>query len=217
MDLLRRSLVCLLILTLLSPTTLSMRFELHSDQMKCISEDIYEKSISVGKYFIVNPNEDHPLSASHKVITHRIQKPVKLKTLKLSKNIQIPKKTNFTQILSKEPKISTIVSEYQRYILKIFLKLETITKTRTQNLKKKISIYIYIYMMDLSVKKLFNTVESIHDEMYYLDREAEMQDLNRSTNSKMAWFSFLSLGVCLSVVGLQFWHLKSFFGKKKLI
>ncbi|KAF2597794.1 hypothetical protein F2Q68_00011376 [Brassica cretica] len=68
MDLLRRSLVCLLILTLLSPTTLSMRFELHSDQMKCISEDIYKKYISVGKYFIVNPNEDHPLSASHKVI-----------------------------------------------------------------------------------------------------------------------------------------------------
>ncbi|KAG2283440.1 hypothetical protein Bca52824_054660 [Brassica carinata] len=68
LDILRRSLVCLLILTLLSPTTLSMRFELHSGQMKCISEDIYEKSISVGKYFIVNPNEDHPLSASHKVI-----------------------------------------------------------------------------------------------------------------------------------------------------
>lgn len=48
-------------------------------------------------------------------------------------------------------------------------------------------------------------------------REAEMQELNRSTNSKMAWFSFLSLGICLSVAGLQFWHLKSFFEKKKLI
>ena len=69
MDLLRQSFVFLLILTLLSPTTLSMRFELHSGQMKCISEDIQEKSISVGKYFIVNPNEDHPLPlpASHKV------------------------------------------------------------------------------------------------------------------------------------------------------
>ena len=88
--------------------------------------------------------------------THRIQKPVKLKTLKLSKNIQIPKKTNFTQILSKEPKISTIVSEYQRYILKIFLKLETITKTRTQNLKKKISIYIYIYVY-IYWKYIWNT------------------------------------------------------------
>uniref|UniRef100_A0A0D3AVM6 GOLD domain-containing protein n=1 Tax=Brassica oleracea var. oleracea TaxID=109376 RepID=A0A0D3AVM6_BRAOL len=160
MDLLRRSLVCLLILTLLSPTTLSMRFELHSDQMKCISEDIYEKSISVGKYFIVNPNEDHPLSASHKVIVKVGYKSVPFK-------FDLP--------------------------------------------------CCFWQMMDLSVKKLFNTVESIHDEMYYLDREAEMQDLNRSTNSKMAWFSFLSLGVCLSVVGLQFWHLKSFFGKKKLI
>ncbi|KAF3538633.1 hypothetical protein F2Q69_00024343 [Brassica cretica] len=75
-----------------------------------------------------------------------------------------------------------------------------------------------VKMMELSVKRLFDTVESIHDEMYYLrDREAEMQELNRSTNSKMAWFSFLSLGFCLSVAGLQFWHLKSFFEKKKLI
>ena len=48
-------------------------------------------------------------------------------------------------------------------------------------------------------------------------REEEMQELNRSTNSKMAWFSFGSLVVCLSVAGLQFWHLKTFFEKKKLI
>ncbi|CAN6848517.1 unnamed protein product [Brassica oleracea] len=205
MDLLRRSLVCLLILTLLSPTTLSMRFELHSDQMKCISEDIYEKSISVGKYFIVNPNEDHPLSASHKVI-------VKVICIKY---------------------LSTIV-KYEQFIIAghtIFtLKyIDSVITNRCIDLLWNLKYLIggdllgflhYIYfenMMDLSVKKLFNTVESIHDEMYYLDREAEMQDLNRSTNSKMAWFSFLSLGVCLSVVGLQFWHLKSFFGKKKLI
>jgi len=44
-----------------------------------------------------------------------------------------------------------------------------------------------------------------------------MQELNGSTNSKMAWFSFGSLVVCLSVAGLQFWHLKTFFEKKKLI
>ena len=67
MDLLRRSLVCLLIVALFSPTALSMQFELRSGQMKCISEDIHEKSISVGKYFIVNPNEDHPLPDSHKI------------------------------------------------------------------------------------------------------------------------------------------------------
>ena len=67
MDLLRQSLGCLLIVASLSPTALSMQFELRSGQMKCISEDIHEKSISVGKYFVVNPNEDHPLPDSHKI------------------------------------------------------------------------------------------------------------------------------------------------------
>lgn len=48
-------------------------------------------------------------------------------------------------------------------------------------------------------------------------REEEMQELNRTTNSRMGWLSFLSLFVCLSVAGLQLWHLKTFFEKKKLI
>jgi len=48
-------------------------------------------------------------------------------------------------------------------------------------------------------------------------REDEMQELNRTTNSRMGWLSFLSLFVCLSVAGLQLWHLKTFFEKKKLI
>ena len=48
-------------------------------------------------------------------------------------------------------------------------------------------------------------------------REEEMQELNRATNSKMATFSFLSLLVCLAVAGLQLWHLKTFFERKKLL
>ncbi|XP_057775053.1 transmembrane emp24 domain-containing protein p24delta7-like [Salvia miltiorrhiza] len=73
-------------------------------------------------------------------------------------------------------------------------------------------------LMEIELKKMFDTVQSIHDEMYYLrEREEEMQLLNKATNSKMFWFSFLSILVCLSVAGLQLWHLKSFFEKKKLI
>ncbi|PIN03931.1 putative cargo transport protein EMP24 (p24 protein family) [Handroanthus impetiginosus] len=75
-----------------------------------------------------------------------------------------------------------------------------------------------VELMELELKKMFDTVQSIHDEMFYLrEREEEMQQLNVSTNSKMAWLSFLSLVVSLSVAGLQLWHLKSFFEKKKLI
>lgn len=43
-----------------------------------------------------------------------------------------------------------------------------------------------------------------------------MQELNRTTNSRMGWLSFLSFFVCISVAGLQLWHLKTFFEKKKL-
>lgn len=51
--------------------------------------------------------------------------------------------------------------------------------------------------------------------MFY--REEEMQELNKETNSKMATLSFFSLLLCLSVAGLQIWHLKSFFERKKLL
>ncbi|KAJ0038490.1 hypothetical protein Pint_23582 [Pistacia integerrima] len=73
-------------------------------------------------------------------------------------------------------------------------------------------------VMELELKKLFDTVDSIHQEMFYLrERESEMQQLNEATNSRMAWLSGLSLLICITVAGLQLWHLKTFFEKKKLI
>eukprot|EP01018_Ginkgo_biloba_P037853 Gb_08114 [translate_table: standard] len=72
--------------------------------------------------------------------------------------------------------------------------------------------------MELELRKLEDYVTSIYDEMMYLrGREDEMQRLNESTNSKMAWFSIMSFFVCLSVSGWQLWHLKSFFERKKLL
>ncbi|OIW10279.1 hypothetical protein TanjilG_28030 [Lupinus angustifolius] len=73
-------------------------------------------------------------------------------------------------------------------------------------------------VMELEIRKLFETASDIHEEMNFLrQREEEMQEYNRTTNDRMFWFSFLSLIVCLSVAGLQLWHLKTFFEKKKLI
>lgn len=103
--------------------------------------------------------------------------------------------------------------------------------------------YAFLWqVMEFEVKSLLDTVNSIHEEMYYLRdryfsfsivwyyedivymtwlwcglREEEMQDLNRSTNTKMAWLSVLSFFVCIGVAGMQFLHLKTFFEKKKVI
>ncbi|CAI0375507.1 unnamed protein product [Linum tenue] len=72
--------------------------------------------------------------------------------------------------------------------------------------------------VELELKKLEGAVEAIHENLLYLkSRESEMRIVSEKTNSRVAWFSIMSLGVCISVSVLQLWHLKRFFQKKKLI
>ncbi|XP_018482051.1 transmembrane emp24 domain-containing protein p24delta8 [Raphanus sativus] len=214
MDLLLRSSIFLLIIMFLSPKTLSMRYEIHSGQMKCISEDIHPKSMTVGKYFIVNPNDDHhPLPASHKIIV----------------NVMSPQGTMLHEAENVESgQFSFTASETGTYLACITAVNHKPETTLTIDFDWRSGVHFkdwsnvvkksQVEMMESSVKSLLDTIVSIHEEMYFLhERGEEMHELTRSTNSKMALLSFLSLGVCLSVAGFQFWHLKTFFEKRKLI
>ncbi|KAL1202618.1 Transmembrane emp24 domain-containing protein p24delta7 [Cardamine amara subsp. amara] len=210
---LHRSSILLLIISILSPVTLSMRYELLSGHTKCISEEIHENVMSVGKYSIVNPNEDHPLPASHK-ITVRVTSPQG--TAYHEADGVDSGQFSFTAVDTGDYiTCFSAVDHKPETMLIIDFDWRMGVHTRDwSNVAKKSQVE----MMEFEVKKLFETVNSIHEEMFYLrDREEEMQELNRSTNSKMAWLSFVSLGVCSSVAALQFWHLKTFFQKKKLI
>lgn len=72
--------------------------------------------------------------------------------------------------------------------------------------------------VELELVKLEGLVEAIHENLRYLkDREAEMREVSERTNARVAWFSIMSLGVCILVSVLQVWYLKRFFHKKKLI
>ncbi|KAE8671138.1 Transmembrane emp24 domain-containing protein p24delta4 [Hibiscus syriacus] len=72
--------------------------------------------------------------------------------------------------------------------------------------------------VELELTKLEGAVEAIHENLLYLkSREAEMVSTSETTNAKVAWFSFMSLGICILVSSLQVWYLKSFFQNKKLI
>ncbi|ONI36073.1 hypothetical protein PRUPE_1G568200 [Prunus persica] len=72
--------------------------------------------------------------------------------------------------------------------------------------------------LELELRKLEGAVEAIHENLLYLKgRESEMRDVSERTNARVAWFSMMSLAVCIIVSTLQLWHLKSFFLKKKLI
>ncbi|MCE3051383.1 hypothetical protein HAX54_049700 [Datura stramonium] len=72
--------------------------------------------------------------------------------------------------------------------------------------------------IELELRKLEGAVEAIHENLIYLkNRESEMRSVSETTNARVAWFSIMSLGVCILASVLQILYLKHYFQKKKLI
>ena len=72
--------------------------------------------------------------------------------------------------------------------------------------------------IELELRKLEGAVDAIHQNLIYLKtREAEMREVSETTNGRVAWFSIMSIGVCITVSVMQVLHLKRYFRKKKLI
>ncbi|WOK93282.1 transmembrane emp24 domain-containing protein p24delta9-like isoform X1 [Canna indica] len=195
------------------PSARALRFELQSGHTKCISEDIKLHAMAVGKYTIVNPSESTPLPESHK-ITVRVTSPYG-NSIHYGDQVD---SGNFAFTANEEGDyLACLWAPDHKPPATMVVEFEWRTGVAAKdwtNVAKKGQIE----GMELELKKLEDTIRSIHDEMFYLrEREEQMQDMNRSTNSRMAWLSFLSLAVCLSVAGLQLWHLKTFFERKKLL
>ncbi|KAF8378718.1 hypothetical protein HHK36_030067 [Tetracentron sinense] len=205
--------VFLLILGLFSTIAQSIRFDLQSGTTKCIAEEIKSNAMSVGKYSIVNPNEGFPMPDTHK-ITIRVTSAYGSSN-HYGDNVE---SGNFAFTAAEAGDYMACFwapdHKPQTTITVDFDWKTGVAAKDWSNVAKKGQIDV----MELELKKLFDTITSIHDEMFYLrEREEEMQEFNRATNSRMAWLSFLSLFVCLSVASLQLWHLKTFFERKKLL
>ncbi|KAI9168879.1 hypothetical protein LWI28_003269 [Acer negundo] len=213
MNLIRVSLIFAVIIGILSTTSQSLRFELQSGHTKCIAEDIKSNSMSVGKYSLVKADEAHPLPESHKV-TVRVTS-TSGNSYHYTENVESGQFA-FTAAESGDYMVCFWAVDHNP---KVTLTVDFDWRTGVHakdwtNVAKKGSVDV----MELELKKLYDTVSSIHQEMFLLrEREEEMQELNRSTNSRMAWLSGLSFFICITVAGLQLWHLKTFFEKKKII
>ncbi|XP_010552810.1 PREDICTED: transmembrane emp24 domain-containing protein p24delta11 [Tarenaya hassleriana] len=211
----KSNLVGILMVMMMMPWRLveSMRFDLESGNTKCISEDIKANAMTVGTYSIVNPADGSPLPDSHK----------------LSITVTSPKGLNhhhsdrvesgnfaFTADESGNYITCFVVAGFQPPV-KLSVDFEWKSGFAAKDWTK-IAKNGKINMMEVELRKLLDTIKAIHDEIFYLrEREWEMQQLNRSTNSRMAVLSLLSILVTLSVAGLQLWHLKSFLQRKKLL
>ncbi|KAL3723295.1 hypothetical protein ACJRO7_035476 [Eucalyptus globulus] len=190
-----------------------MRFDIESGHSKCITEDIKISAVTVGKYSLVNPNEGYPMPDDYK-LTVKVNSP-QGHNYHHSDHVD---SGNFAFTAGEGGDFSACfympeLRPPRTMVIDFDWRTGIAAKDWSSVAKKGT-----IEAMEVELKKLLDKVASIHDEMFYLrEREEEMQKLNRSTNSKMGTFSFLSLLICLSVAGLQFWHLKSFFERKKLL
>ncbi|KAF3322932.1 transmembrane emp24 domain-containing protein p24delta9-like protein [Carex littledalei] len=203
----------LVVLCLLTSPVRCLRFDLQSGQIKCISEEIKINAMTVGKYSIANPSESVPLPESHRV-SIKVTSPYG-ESMHSAENVD----SGSFAFVTKEAGdyLACFWTPEHKPAATISFEFEWksgVTAKDWSNVAKKGQVEL----MEVELKKLEDVVKSIHDEMFYLrSREEEMQDMNRSTNTRMAWLSFLSLVLCLSVAGLQIWHLKTFFERKKLL
>ncbi|XP_047308940.1 transmembrane emp24 domain-containing protein p24delta9-like [Impatiens glandulifera] len=192
----------------------SLQFNLESGGVgKCIMEDVRGDSMSVGKYHIVNPNEGHPLPETHN-LTVKVTSPTGA-SYHLAEHVSSGQFSFHAMEAGDFWTCFLVVDHNPKITLTIDFEWRTgVAAKDWSSIAKKGTVD----SMETELKKLQEVITSIHEEMFYLrDREKEMQELNIGTNSTIGWLSFLSLCVSLGVAGLQFWHLKTFFQKKKLI
>ncbi|KAL4363657.1 hypothetical protein GQ457_04G010960 [Hibiscus cannabinus] len=190
----------------------SLRFEVRSGETKCISEDINSNSMTRGTYYVVNPNEDQaqPLPYSH---TLNVKVGVKLCVFggegdKGEFVFTAAEQGDYTACFtaSDHSPLITVTVDFEWRTSVLFKDWVNIAR------KGKVDD------MELELRKMYDTVNSIHEEMFYFrKREVEMEVLTQETTNKMVWLSLVSLFLGLSVAGIQFCYLKTFFEKRKLV
>ncbi|XP_021741029.1 transmembrane emp24 domain-containing protein p24delta7-like [Chenopodium quinoa] len=191
----------------------ALRFEVASGATKCISEEIKHDAMTVGKYKVISPIDGHPVPDNHR-ITARVTSP--RGNHYHYKDVVESGIFAFTAAETGDY-MTCFWAPYNNPPSKILIDFEWKTGIDARdwyNVARKGQIDL----VDVELRKLYDSVKSIHEEMFYLrEREEEMQLLNKSTKSKMATFSLVSIILVLSVAALQLWHLKSYFERKKLL
>jgi p24 family protein delta-1 len=72
--------------------------------------------------------------------------------------------------------------------------------------------------LEESLERSISAAQTVLREMKFLEmREARMRQTAESINTRVRWFSYLSVGVLLSVTYIQVSYLKRYFRKKKLM
>ncbi|KAI7745341.1 hypothetical protein M8C21_027953 [Ambrosia artemisiifolia] len=177
---------------------------------KCVSEEIHNNVVVVGDYVVISDDHLHPTPT----ISSKVTSPY---------GHVLHHKENVTH-----GQFAFTSSESGQYMTCFWPDRPNEGGALSVNIDWKIGVAAKdwesvarkekIEGVELELRKLEGVVEAIHDNLLYLkSREAEMRGVSEATNSRVAWYSILSLGICILASCAQLWYLTHFFQKKKLI
>lgn len=185
--------------------------DLPSSGTKCVSEEIHNNVVVLGDYYIIGEEVDKVVPT----ISVKVTSPY---------GNSLHHQNNVTH-----GQFAFTSTESGSYLACFWMNSDLpVTKGATVGLDWKTGIFAKDWEsvakkeklegVNLELMKLEGIIQAIHENLSYLkDREAEMREVSEKTNARVAWFSIMSLGICVLVSATQLWYLRHFFQKKKLI
>lgn len=196
----------------LVPVAEAVWLTIPSSGTKCVSEEIQSNVVVLADYYIVDDEHAHLHTAT---ISSRVTSPYG-NNLHHNENVTHGQFTFTTSEAGNYLACFWIGGEHQEgagLTIGLDWKIGIAAKDWESVAKKE-----KIQGVELELLKLEGAVQAIRDNLIYLkNREAEMREVSEKTNARVAWFSMMSLGICIVVSVLQLLHLKRFFQRKKLI
>ncbi|TVU09768.1 hypothetical protein EJB05_43263 [Eragrostis curvula] len=187
----------------------AMWLEIQPSATKCVSEEIQSNIVVIGDYSVLY--EHHH---THPTVSVKVTSPFG-DIMHKKERVSVDQFAFTTAEAGNYLACFSVDGEDRGLVVKLNLewKIGIATKDWNSVAKKE-----KIEGVELELVKLETSVQAIHENLLLLkSKEANMSDVSDKTKSRITWLSILSLSVCITVSGLQLWHLQQYFRKKKLI
>lgn len=180
---------------------------LPSQGTKCVSEEIHNNVVVVADYVVID-EQGHAIPT----VSAKVTSPYG-NTLYHQENVTHGQFAFTTSEIGNYLACFWVDGNHESATLNLDWKVGIAAKDWESVAKKD-----HIEGVELELRKLEDIVQSVHENLLYMkNREAEMREVSEKTNARVAWFSMMSLLVCVVAAVFQVWHLKRYFQKKKLI
>ncbi|CAH9079600.1 unnamed protein product [Cuscuta europaea] len=195
-------------------------FSLPATGTKCLSEQIYSSAVVLGNYYAFSDRDVLPAPAIAVQVKSPVGKIVYEKE-HVKGNVTVGRFSFTTTEAGMHVACFRLLTHHQ-------FNSTAAAAALTVSLDWKIGIFAKdweslakahnIQGLQLQFTKLEETAKAIRQNTIHLMiKDLKMQRVSKTTNKRVACFSFISVGLCILVSALQVWHLKTFFRNKKLI